>query len=127
MEATKPEVPKPVQTDESQDKRRHLRVPLRVLRVETKLKGDVFFGHATNISKTGLFIQTANPKQPGFKVHIKFQLPNSEKLSCWAEVVWTQDYTGQKGVQPGMGLQFIDPPESVQSAINEFAKEAQEE
>jgi type IV pilus assembly protein PilZ len=106
------------------DKRRHLRVPLRVIRVETELRGQVFFGHATNISKTGLFIETTSPKPVGYKLKIRFDLPSfPEKVEGMAEVVWNQEFTGRKEVEPGMGLKFLDLAPEVQRAIERFVEE----
>ncbi len=117
-------VPSPAEENPQDEKRRNLRIPLRVLRVETKIQGDVFFGHATNISKTGLFIQTANPKPTGTKVHIRFNLPDTqEKIACLAEVSWIQDYTGQKGPQPGMGLKFVELSPEADHSLNRFVEE----
>lgn len=106
------------------EKRRNLRVPLRVLRVETALRGQVFFGHAVNLSKTGLFVQTTNPKPVGFKAKIRFELPKAgQKIEAMAEVVRNQEFTGQKGVQPGMGLKFVDLSIEAQEIIEKFVDE----
>ncbi|MFH1263051.1 MAG: PilZ domain-containing protein [Pseudomonadota bacterium] len=106
------------------EKRKHLRLPLRVLRVETELRGEVFFGHATNISKTGLFIQTTNPRPVGFQIKIRFEMPRfKKKIQCMAEVVWAQEFTGEKGIEPGMGLKFLDlAPEELQM-LDRFVEE----
>ena len=109
------------------EKRRYLRVPLRVLRVETKIGGEIFFGHATNISRTGLFIQTVNPKPVGMKVYIKFLLPeNKEMITCLAEITWIQDFIGPKGPQPGMGLKFLELNPTTETMIAAFIEQSNE-
>jgi uncharacterized protein (TIGR02266 family) len=106
------------------EKRRHLRIPLRVIRVETDLRGQVFFGHATNISKTGLFIETTSPRPVGYRLKIRFQLPgSSEKIEVSAEVIWNQEFTGKKDQLPGMGLKFVDLPPEAQRLIERFVEE----
>ena len=48
------------------EKRVHLRVPLRVLKVGSFESGrDIFFGYAQNLSLGGMYIQTSNPKDIG--------------------------------------------------------------
>ena len=119
----KPRVPPPANTPEP-EKRRELRVPLRILRVETELNGEVFFGYATNLSKTGLFIKTISPRVAGTQVRLSFTLPSGpQKINCLAEIAWGQNYTGEKGPIPGMGLRFVEvSPESLE-LIQKFVDE----
>lgn len=106
------------------EKRRHLRIPLRVIRVESKLRGEVFFGHATNLSKTGLYIQTTNPKPMGYELKIRFELPEGKgKVEATVEVVWKEEFTGRKGSEPGMGLKFVELSTESEELIHQFVDE----
>ncbi len=115
-----PDIPTPTINEEN-ERRRDLRVPLRVLRVESEHNGEVFFGYAVNISNTGLCIQTSNPKVTGTKIHISFTLPSQkEKIDCNAEVIWHRNFTGPKAPPPGMGLRFIELPTATLEMIQRF-------
>ncbi|HLG19453.1 MAG TPA: TIGR02266 family protein [Bdellovibrionota bacterium] len=119
-ETGKPRIPTPTETKEP-ERRRELRIPMRVLRVEAEREGEVFFGYAANLSVTGLFIQTTNPKPVGTQVHVAFTLPKAkEKITSKAEIVWVQEYAGKDGPSPGMGLRFLEPPDSTLAAIRKF-------
>ena len=106
------------------EKRKHLRIPLRVIRVESQLRGEVFFGHATNLSKTGLFIQTTNPREIGYQLKLRFELPEGRgKIEADAEVVWKEEYTGRSGSEPGMGLRFTSISTDAEQQLREFVDE----
>jgi uncharacterized protein (TIGR02266 family) len=108
------------------ENRRSLRIPLRVVRVDASdHRGvEVFFGYASNISVTGMFIQTPNPRECGTKFRISFSLPNAtkDKITCEAEVVWIKNFAG-KGSTPGMGLSFSDLNAQALDAIERFVSE----
>ncbi len=109
MSPTKIKIPAPTTSHSDVEKRKELRIPLRVLRVKAAMEGDVFFGYARNLSPTGMFIQTPNPKEPGQEVHVRFTLPpKDEEISCRAKIVWARNYLGKNKEEPGMGLTFVD-------------------
>src|SRR5580765_1794797 len=113
----------PETLEEEFDRRRELRTPLRVIRIEAKevRKIEIFFGYASNISKSGIFIQTTNPRAVGTKVNMKFSLPTKETIDCEAEVVWTRNYSGSNS-NPGMGMRFSRiTPESI-ATVEKFVK-----
>jgi uncharacterized protein (TIGR02266 family) len=67
-----------------------------------------FFGYATNISASGIFIQTVSPRDVGSEFEIEFAIPKTEiSTRCRARVVWSRKYSSGKQ-EPGMGLQFLD-------------------
>ena len=122
-ESGKPPIPSPTSTKEV-ERRRELRVPLRVLKIQGERKGEVFFGYAGNLSTTGLFIQTTNPREAGMQVKVTFQLPNTKKnIECLTEVMWGRNYLGKDGPPPGMGLRFIDVSTEDSDAIRTFVEE----
>ena len=122
---TAPTIPPPSLKAPEADKRKDLRVPLRVLKVETELNGDVFFGYAADISKSGLFIQTSNPRPVGTKVRLMFVLPGTkEKLTFQAEVIWNRNYIGKEGLTPGMGMRFVELDSTNREKIEKFVDTA---
>lgn len=106
------------------DKRRDLRTPLIVLKVKLDDGKKAFFGYAKNISRSGLFIATVNPKEPGsrFQVEIPLPPPIGRNVQCESEVVWKRNYTRGGPYEPGMGLRFLDMPEHLSDLIDLWVK-----
>jgi uncharacterized protein (TIGR02266 family) len=102
--------------------RRNLRAPLLVLKVKVDDGRKVFFGYAKNISRSGLFIATTNPREPGtsFQVEIPLPPPVNRKLICTCEVVWKRDFSPKAIYEPGMGLKFLDLPEAQAEEIHRW-------
>lgn len=107
---------------EGGDKRKKLRAPLLVLKVRLDDGGKVFFGYAKNISRSGIFIATANPRAPGSRFQLEMTLPAAAELTFQAtcEVVWKREFSLKSLHDPGMGLNFIDLPENVAERIDEW-------
>ena len=76
------------------DKRKNLRSPLLTLRVKLDDGSRVFFGYTQNISRSGMFISSINPKTPGevFQVEIPLPSPISQTVQCSCEVVWNRHF-----------------------------------
>ena len=106
------------------DKRMNLRSPLLILKVKLDDGQRAFFGYAKNISKSGLFIRTVNPHEPGSQFALEVPLPDplSLRVQCTAEVVWKRHYTRGGPYEPGMGLRFLDIPLEVADAIDGWIK-----
>ena len=105
------------------DLRSNLRSPLLVLKV--KLEGEkAFFGYAKNISRSGMFIATVNPREPGsrFSVEIPLPAPLNRPVTCTCEVVWQRRFEKKSKHEPGMGLKFIDMPEEIAQAIDDWIR-----
>jgi uncharacterized protein (TIGR02266 family) len=102
--------------------RKNLRAPLMVLKVKVDDGRKVFFGYAKNISHSGLFIATTNPREPGTSFHVEVPLPSplNRKLNCTCEVVWKRDFTPKSPYEPGMGLKFVDLPKNEAEAIQRW-------
>lgn len=106
------------------DQRKNLRSPLLILKVKLDDGDRAFFGYAKNISKSGLFIATVNPHEPGSRFQIEVPLPEplSSSVQCGAEVVWKRHYTRGGPYEPGMGLRFLDLPLEVAESIDGWIK-----
>lgn len=107
---------------EGGDKRKKLRAPLLVLKVRLDDGGKVFFGYAKNISRSGIFIATANPQEPGSRVQVELKLPAPADLTFQAtcEVVWKREFSLKVLYEPGMGLTFVDLPEEIAEGIEKW-------
>lgn len=105
-------------------KRKSLRSPLIVLRVKLDDGRKTFFGYAKNISRSGLFIATVNPREPGERFHVELALPAplGRSVQCDCEVVWKRLYSKGSSHEPGMGLRFIDLPEEMADVIDRWVR-----
>ncbi|MDY6849522.1 MAG: PilZ domain-containing protein [Geoalkalibacter sp.] len=110
------------------DRRRNLRKPLLVQRVRLDDGRRVFFGYAKNISQSGMFISTVNPRRQGeqFDVEMILPAPFEMPLSCRCEVLWVRDFRKSSNLEPGMGLGFLDLPDELVAKIGAWV-EADEE
>ena len=104
-----------------QNRRKSLRSPLMVARIKGDMDGKAFFGYAKNISRGGLFISTINPRPVGEAFTIEFEINEIQlHVRCKAEVIWARPYQAITSLDPGMGIKFIELPESVQKRIDEW-------
>ncbi len=100
------------------DRRRHLREPIIVFKVIEENSHQHLFGYAKDISRSGLFIASINPREPGERFRIAFQIPRTDiKVTCQCEVVWIRKYRQGSKQEPGYGISFLDLPEDTAAAI----------
>lgn len=105
------------------DSRRYLREPIIVFKVVEEVNHQYFFGYAKNISRGGFFIASINPKEPGERFYITFQIPKTEiKARCQCEVVWTRKYSKDSKVEPGYGVRFLDLSQEIADSIDQWIK-----
>jgi uncharacterized protein (TIGR02266 family) len=99
------------------DRRRSLRSPIIVFKVKEEERGHLF-GYAKNISRSGLFITSINPRTPGEQFRISFQIPETQiRVCCRCEIVWMRKYDEEGKLEPGYGIRFLDLPEETAQAI----------
>jgi type IV pilus assembly protein PilZ len=112
---------------QSSNRRRYLRVPLR-LKVTNKATDIFEHFQSTNISVGGMFIRSENPYSLHTFVKLEFHLPGSEKpVAVDGKVVRvTQPDIDpeRKHFDPGMGIMFmrIDPQDY--NAIEKFVEDS---
>jgi len=111
--------------DVQKSKRRDLRAPLIVQKIKIEDDQKVFFGYSKNISKSGMFIASANPLEPGTQVDVEIPLPSDQRQSvrCSCEVVWRRRFSKKSIYEPGMGLRFIDIPEDLAVELDNWVAE----
>ena len=65
--------------------------------------------YSSNISTTGMFIHTADPKPPGTHVTFEFSVADDWKLiRGQAQVVWVRHHAQGPEQPPGMGVRFVE-------------------
>lgn len=104
--------------------RKHLRSPLIVLNIINASGNKTFFGYGKNISLGGVFIGTVNPREVGARFHLEIPLPAPilKIALCECEVVWNRQFSKNSTLEPGMGLKFLDLPESDGEAIDRWVR-----
>ena len=106
------------------ERRVSVRHPILIRQVRVETEREVFFGYATNISSSGIHVQTVNPRSPGLKVRLRFNLPGDQgTIDCFGEVAWSREYDSRTCRQPGMGVKFVDILERDVFRIEAFLRE----
>ena len=78
--------------------------------VRIQVNNEHAVGHARNLSRSGIFVESDSTPAPATEVALRFRLPGvSDPLVPTAKVVWKRDHS--EAALGGMGLQFlaIDP------------------
>lgn len=111
------------------DLRKNLRAPLIIQKVHLDDDRKAFFGYTKNISKSGMFIATTHPVNPGDQIDLEFSLPAPLQgtVCCSCEVVWKRPLGSHLPLEPGIGLKFIDLDEEISAEIDEWIKEQLQE
>lgn len=105
------------------DDRRPLHAPLTVLKTDGNGGPKTFFGYAKNISRSGMMIGATRPKEPGSRFLLEIPLPALDMVAtCTCEVVWKREWAKKKCHEPGMGLRFLDLPEEIATAIENWVE-----
>ena len=107
------------------DRRNDLREPIIVFKVVEDGNQQHLFGYAKNISRSGLFIASINPRETGERFYITFQIPKTGiRARCQCEVIWTRRFKQGSKLEPGYGVRFLNLPEDIAAAIDNWvAKE----
>lgn len=78
-------------------------------------------GYLLNISETGMFLYTSKAFPSGTILHLRFSLPNSDKvLEIKGMIKWSSQSSGSQNLFNGMGIEFVSPDSEVQRLIMEF-------
>ena len=100
------------------------RAPLAVKVRYTTPEGKQFDGLTAGIGGGGLFIESSSPLPQGTDIAVEFALPDRpwEKLNAKGKVAWTRKKPERYLLFPGMGIQFMDIDQKVQSALVELVE-----
>ncbi|TNF80120.1 MAG: TIGR02266 family protein [Acidobacteria bacterium] len=85
-------------------------------RIPVRTEIDVRFPHfqgfvtgiSSDLSTTGMFIESDRPQPVGTVFAFKFHIEDWELIQGTARVIWTRERAEGKNRPPGMGVQFID-------------------
>lgn len=118
-----PETPEVVTSPS--DQRRNLRAPLITQKIRLDDGRKSFFGYTQNLSRSGMFVSTLKPLEPGSRVLVEFPLPAPlhGDVRCQCEVVWARTVQRNSPLEPGMGLRFLDLPQDLAAAIDAWTKD----
>jgi uncharacterized protein (TIGR02266 family) len=104
----------------SGDARRSDRVPV-ALPVRYASAGAFLVAYTTNLSKGGIFLETATPLPPGTSLTLAITVPHApETLVVAGRVAWARQAPGPEGQPPGMGIEFGPLEERYGAAIDEI-------
>ena len=83
-------------------------------------EGDYLISFSKDISVDGMFIQTDTAPPVGQLTQLTFSIGEIEQISVDAKVVWVNDTKSTS--DPGMGVQFVDPPDHLKDTILSIVK-----
>jgi len=76
-----------------------------------------------NLSESGMYLRTHKALPEGAIIHLKFNLPrDTASLQLTGEVVRTAPLAAQIEAEPGMGLRFVDLPETIRLQLRNFVQ-----
>ncbi len=84
--------------------------------------GRQFFGHAQNISRTGMLIHTYMPIAEGDELDMEFTLPGTESaIKCRVRVMWAGSFKRGEGRVSRGGIRFLDLEPALMNRIDRWA------
>jgi len=102
------------------DRRREPRYEIKI-DVNYTHDDSYLYSRASNISEMGIFLLTRDPLPRGTRTELRFAAPGeNEPLRVRGEVRWT--VLPDEGQQPGMGIQFVDPPDEFRRRVRELIR-----
>jgi len=101
------------------DRRSSQRIP-RKYEITFIHEGDYLISFSKDISVDGMFIQTDMAPPVGQVTQLTFSIGEIEQISVDAKVIWVNDTKSTS--DPGMGVQFIDPPVHLKDTILSIVK-----
>ena len=100
----------------TEERRGTVRHPARV-QVDYEHEGTYLISHTRDISPDGIFLRTRKPLPVGSTARLVFQVAELHEVVVTGMVVWTP--TPGSTAEPGMGLQFVELPDSLRKALLE--------
>jgi uncharacterized protein (TIGR02266 family) len=86
------------------------------LMVGVRGEGVDFTAWGTNLSATGVFVNTKTPAPSGKEVTLLLQLPGMPECKLRGRVAWSKP-PGPSVDEPGMGVQFVEPDERTHEVL----------
>lgn len=94
--------------------------------VQVDIEGEhvPYTGILKDISEGGVFLTTDEPHRIGTRLHIRFAFPAFEDpVQVDVVVRWVRDDYTTGGMQPGVGVQFVNLPPATAQAINKYIRD----
>lgn len=93
-------------------------------RVDLETESNFYGGFTFDLSTGGVFVTMFDAlPEVGTRVELSFELPGSARLSVTAVVRWKREANhARQGLVPGVGLQFLELPQSAREAIERFVR-----
>jgi len=101
------------------ERRSNQRVPSK-FEINYVHEGDYLISYSKDLSVDGMFISTKKPSAVGEETTLTFSVGDIDQVTVDAKVVWVNESDSEE--RAGMGVQFINPPDSLKDAILENIK-----
>src|SRR5438105_3914206 len=104
----------------TEDQAGQRRAPRVAHEVMVAVRGDRghFTGWGTNLSASGVFVNTSSPPPAGDEVQVLLQLPGVPECKLRGRVAWSRG----AGEEPGMGVQFLQLDEETRQVIAQMVE-----
>lgn len=87
----------------------------------------VVSGHSLSLSRSGIFLWTADPLPVSRIITLRFHLPGiAEPFRVQGEVIWSNSKPGKTSPQ-GMGVKFLDLPKEQAEKLGAFVAKVRRE
>ncbi|MCC6746300.1 MAG: TIGR02266 family protein [Deltaproteobacteria bacterium] len=105
------------------DTRRFRRVPV-VMEVHYRTTGSFLISYSMNLSKGGLFLETADLLPSGSTLRLRFTVPGTNHpFETEAKVMWLREGTSDDGLPSGLGVQFDRLDDGIGELIDSLVKD----
>ncbi len=104
----------------AQDDRRQPRLPI-TLKVQYRTSGSFLVSYSVNLSKGGIFLETAEPLAVGETVQLAFDVPKAGALEVEGVVAWVRQGSTD-GMPDGMGIQFTQLDERYGEVVDAMVR-----
>ncbi len=74
-------------------------------------------GRLQNVSRSGLYVKTAEPPRPGAIVALQFESPEGRLVDLRGEVRWNSRGAARAGKPEGFGVRLHEPPRAFQNFV----------
>lgn len=100
--------------------RRQPRLPIK-MEVVYRTAGAFLVSYSVNLSKGGIFVETASPLPVGSVLSLQFEVPGAGALECEGMVAWVRQGAFD-GLPDGMGVQFQALDEKYGGVIDQLVR-----
>ncbi len=74
-------------------------------------------GRLQNVSRSGLYVKTAEPPRPGAIVALQFESPGGRLVDLRGQVRWNSQGAARVGKPEGFGVRLHEPPRAYQDFV----------